>query len=92
MEESSNGRNDIPNVKLIVANVSKTKTKWKGLAYGAKLAYLKSIQSNLERSAKEFTDSQIKSRGAIPDGPTFNIEGGAWFTGPIFLAWTWGRP
>ena len=85
MEESSSGRNGIPNVKPIIANVSKNKTKWKGLAYGAKLAYLKSIQSNLERYAKEFTDSQIKSRGAIPGGPTFNIEGAVWFTGPIFL-------
>jgi acyl-CoA reductase-like NAD-dependent aldehyde dehydrogenase len=85
MEESSNGRNDIPNVKPIIANVSKNKTKWKGLAYGSKLVYLKSIQSNLERYAKEFTDRQVKSRGAIPGGPTFNIEGAAWFTGPIFL-------
>jgi acyl-CoA reductase-like NAD-dependent aldehyde dehydrogenase len=85
MEESSNRSNDIPNVKLIIANVSKNKTKWKGLAYGSKLVYLKSIQSNLERYAKEFTDSQIKLRGAIPGGPTFNIEGGTWVTGPVFL-------
>jgi hypothetical protein len=85
MEESINGRNDIPNIELIIASVSKNKAKWKDLAYDAKLAYLKSIQSNLERYAKEFTESQLKARGAIPGGPTFNIEGAVWFTGPIFL-------
>ncbi|MGD2270420.1 MAG: aldehyde dehydrogenase family protein [Desulfobacterales bacterium] len=85
MEESGDGRNDIANVKLIVANISQNKTKWKELAYGSKLAYLKSIQNNLERYAKRFTDRQTRSRGAIPGGPTFNIEGGAWVTGPIFL-------
>jgi hypothetical protein len=85
MEESISESNDIPNVELIIANVSKNKAKWKGLAYDAKLAYLKSIQRNLDRYAKEFTDSQLKSRGAIPGGPTFNIEGAVWFTGPIFL-------
>ncbi|MFW9832339.1 MAG: aldehyde dehydrogenase family protein [Candidatus Thorarchaeota archaeon] len=85
MEESSDGSNGITNVQLIIANISKNKTKWKELDYDSKLAYLKSIQSNLERYAREFVDSQIKSRGAIPGGPTINIEGGAWVTGPIFL-------
>jgi acyl-CoA reductase-like NAD-dependent aldehyde dehydrogenase len=85
MEESSNSSNDLLDTDLIIANVSKNKTRWKKLAYGSKLDYLKSIQSNLERYAKEFTDSQIKSRGAISGGPTFNVEGGAWVTGPIFL-------
>ncbi len=85
MEESSNSSNDLLATDLIIANISKNKTKWKELAYGSKLDYLKSIQCNLERYVKEFTDSQIKSRGAIPGGPTFKIEGGAWVTGPIFL-------
>lgn len=85
MKESIRGNNDIPNVELIIATVSKNKAKWKGLAYEAKLAYLKSIQSNLYRYAKEFTDSQLKSRGVTPNGPTFNIEGAVWFAGPIFL-------
>ena len=85
MEESSNSSNDLLDTDLIIANISKNKTRWKELAYGSKLDYLKSIQSNLERYAKEFTDSQIKFRGAISGGPTFNVEGGAWVTGPIFL-------
>ena len=85
MEESINGSSDIQKVELIITNVSKNKTKWKGLGYRSKLAYLKSIQSNLERYAKEFTDSQTKSRGAVPGGPTFNIEAAAWVTGAIYL-------
>ena len=85
MEESSNSSNDLLDTDLIIATISKNKTKWKELAYGSKLDYLKSIQSNLDRYAKEFTVSQIKSRGAIPGGPTFNIEGGAWIMGPVFL-------
>ena len=85
MEESSNSSNDLLDTDLIIATISKNKTKWKELAYGSKLDYLKSIQSNLDRYAKEFTVSQIKSRGAIPGGPTFNIEGGAWIMGSVFL-------
>ncbi|MGD8229958.1 MAG: aldehyde dehydrogenase family protein [Desulfobacteraceae bacterium] len=85
MEGSINGSSDIQKVELIITKVSKNKTKWKGLAYGSKLAYLKSIQSNLERYAKEFTDTQTKSRGAVPGGPTFNVEGAAWVTGTIYL-------
>jgi acyl-CoA reductase-like NAD-dependent aldehyde dehydrogenase len=85
MEESDIGSYDISNVELIIAKVSKNKTTWKDLAYDAKLTYLKSIQSNLDRYAKEFTDHQLKARGAVPGGPTFNIEGAVWVTGPIFL-------
>jgi hypothetical protein len=43
MEESINGSSDIQKIELIIATVSKNKTKWKGLGYGSKLAYLKSI-------------------------------------------------
>jgi hypothetical protein len=70
---------------LIIANISKNKTKWRELDHGSKLGYLKAIQSNIDRYARELTVSQIKSRGAIPGGPTFNIEIGAWIMGPAFL-------
>ena len=86
MEEYSNESKDRRNVEEIIAKVSKNQTRWKELPYGAKLTYLKSIRRNLGRYAKSFADKQIELRGAIPDGPTFNVEGTAWVTGPLFIA------